>query len=185
MFWHGCQGPRNNLPISNPELGPVRPVGRADQNLTEAHVAQDSGTTGAGLYRERDGNPRQSSHPFGPFRCHAWPQDWMDMEVIQSELPHERPGSTHGPPGLRFVYECIRARRQPGRRTRRNLIPDVGRRLPVKRRTIGGSQLSSWFIGLYANARSKCRLTPWQALMADAGEVTQLHQRRQSPGPGP
>ena len=52
---HGCQGPQQpNLAIR------AWPVIRAcrtgkPRTPTEAHAAQDSGTTGAGLYRERDG----------------------------------------------------------------------------------------------------------------------------------
>ena len=75
---------RNNLPIWQSELGPVMglPDGQA-KNLTEAHVAQDSGTTGAGLYRERDGLRQFIASIQDPSMSRLAAQDWMDMEVIR------------------------------------------------------------------------------------------------------
>lgn len=81
---------------------------------------------------------------------------------------------SHGRLGFVFVYECIGRDGKLKWRTREeNLIPDVGRDYLLNAGLLGGSQLSSWFIGLYANARSNAVTDTMATLMADAGEVTQ------------
>lgn len=80
---------------------------------------------------------------------------------------------SHGRLGFVFVYECIGRDGKLKWRTREeNLIPDVGRDYLLNAGLLGGSQLSSWFIGLYANARSNAVGDTMTSLMADAGEIT-------------
>lgn len=75
---------RNNLPIWQSERGPVigLPDGQA-KNLTEANVSPDSGTTGAGLYREHDGLRQFIATIQDPAMSRLSAQDWIDMEVIR------------------------------------------------------------------------------------------------------
>lgn len=80
---------------------------------------------------------------------------------------------SHGRLGFVFVYECIgRDGKLKWRAREENLIPDVGRDYLLSAGLLGGSQLSSWFIGLYANARSNVVGDTMTTLMADAGEIT-------------
>lgn len=75
---------RDNRPIWQSERGTV--MGLVDgqaKNLTEAHVAPDSGTTGAGLYREHDGLRQFIAIIQDPAMSRLSAQDWMDMEVIR------------------------------------------------------------------------------------------------------
>lgn len=75
--------------------------------------------------------------------------------------------------GFVYVFECIgRDGRLKWRERQENLIPDVGRDYLLNAGLLGGSQLSSWFIGLYANARTNAVTDTMTTLMADAGEIT-------------
>lgn len=80
---------------------------------------------------------------------------------------------SHGKLGFVFVYECIGrdGKLKWGERVE-NLIPNVGRDYLLNAGLLGGSQLSNWFIGLYANARSNSVNDTMTTLMADAGEIT-------------
>lgn len=75
---------RDNRPIWQSERGAVigLPDGQA-KNLTEANVAPDSGTTGAGLYREHDGQRQYIASIQDPTLSRLAASDWMDMEVIR------------------------------------------------------------------------------------------------------
>jgi hypothetical protein len=53
-----------------------------------------------------------------------------------------------------------------------NLIPNVGRDYILSSALLGGSQLTSWFIGLYENARTPVAADTMTTLIADCGELT-------------
>lgn len=75
--------------------------------------------------------------------------------------------------GFVYVFECVgRDGKQKWHERVENVIPDVGRDYLLSAGLLGGSQLSSWFIGLYSNARSNVVGDTMTTLMADAGEIT-------------
>lgn len=75
--------------------------------------------------------------------------------------------------GFVYEYECIGTDGKVKWRSREeNLIPDVGRDYLLSAALLGGSQLSSWFIGLYENSRTNSVSDTMTTLMADAGEIT-------------
>lgn len=74
-----------------------------------------------------------------------------------------------------FVYDltCIaRDGKVKWRERVHNLIPDVGRDYILNAALLAGSQLSSWYIGLYENARTPVAADTMALLIADCGELT-------------
>lgn len=75
--------------------------------------------------------------------------------------------------GFVFVYECLDSEgRFKWRYRQENMIPDVGRDYLLNAALLAGSQLSTWYIGLYENARTNVVGDTMATLMADAGEIT-------------
>lgn len=75
--------------------------------------------------------------------------------------------------GFVYVYECLDVHGNLKWRMREeNIIPDVGRDYLLTAGLLGGSQLSSWYIGIYENARTPVVGDTMASLLADAGEST-------------
>jgi hypothetical protein len=75
--------------------------------------------------------------------------------------------------GFVYDFECIGVDGEVRWTAREeNLIPDVGRDYILNAALTGGSQLSTWYIGLYENTHVPVVSDTMTSLLADAGEIT-------------
>jgi len=75
--------------------------------------------------------------------------------------------------GFVYYFECIGVDGEVRwTALEENLIPNVGRDYILNAALTGGSQLSTWYIGLYENHRTPVVSDTMTSLLADAGEIT-------------
>lgn len=75
--------------------------------------------------------------------------------------------------GFTYTLECIGVDgKTKWKDTFHNLLPDVGRDYIMGAAMNGSSQFTTWYIGLYENARTPVTGDTMVTLLADAGETT-------------
>jgi hypothetical protein len=151
----GVLGSSGRVPNSNDVYwmsprGLIRATAEGEaQNLQEAKVATGPAGYAAGMFREVDGLKQFVHATFAPDPNHMAATSYMEAEIVRRNTQEPHLMNEHASAGFEYLVEVIRDGVVIESEVVHNLLPVEGINYLLSAGLKGGSQIPTWYIGLF------------------------------------